>query len=68
MTRATKTKTRKAGGGSFIVDKGYIRGQAAEAIALFLTPVSGVYRAALGKRTRLEGKPNSEAKAKADAT
>lgn len=40
---------RDAKTGSFVVDKRYIKTQAREAVALFLAPVSGVYRSALGK-------------------
>ena len=36
----------------FVVDRVYLRKQARDAATLFLTPVSGVYRAAVGRKRR----------------
>ena len=44
-----KMSARNARDGQFVIDKGYIKTQATEAVTLFLAPVSGVYRAATGK-------------------
>jgi hypothetical protein len=40
------TVRRDAKTGSFVVDRGYLKAQAKEAVVTFLTPVSGVYKAA----------------------
>ncbi|MGN3973880.1 hypothetical protein [Tsuneonella sp. SYSU-LHT278] len=49
MSKTGRSLGRGAKTGSFTIDKRYIKTQAREAVTLFLAPVSGVYRAAVGK-------------------
>lgn len=46
----------------FVVNGRYLRGQAGEAIAIFLAPLSGVYRAATGARTAKKVRQNRTTK------
>ena len=39
-------------GARFVVDETYLRKQASEAVALFLTPLSGVFGALFGNKAR----------------
>lgn len=48
-------------GASFTLDGRYLRDQASEAVALFLTPLSGVFKAATG-RARLRIRRNRRRK------
>ena len=46
----------------FVVNGRYLREQAGEAIAIFLAPLSGVYRAATGARTAKKMRQNRTTK------
>lgn len=46
----------------FVVNGRYLREQAGEAIAIFLAPLSGVYRAATGARTAKKVRQNRATK------
>ena len=49
-------------GDEFVVNGRYLREQAGEAIAIFLAPLSGVYRAATGARTAKKVRQNRTTK------